>query len=145
MFDKLSQRKEFLSKYQNIDRYYQFIEGIIKDTIPEKDVMIKPCHQIGAGDTQRSKYKQTPSSKNNNSSDSTSTSSSSHQANKKPNAGDNKKGKGKEGNENSADGSSGGADKGKKKDEGKFVDLPGAEIGKVVVRFPPEASGYCFF
>ena len=25
---------------------------------------------------------------------------------------------------------------------GKFVELPGAEIGKVVVRFPPEASGY---
>lgn len=25
--------------------------------------------------------------------------------------------------------------------EGKFVDLPGAEMGKVVVRFPPEASG----
>lgn len=30
----------------------------------------------------------------------------------------------------------------KVKDEGKFVDLPGAEKGKVVVRFPPEASGY---
>ncbi|XP_072436857.1 bifunctional glutamate/proline--tRNA ligase isoform X1 [Chiloscyllium punctatum] len=30
----------------------------------------------------------------------------------------------------------------KKEDRGKFVDLPGAEIGKVVVRFPPEASGY---
>ncbi|EFP12448.1 CRE-EARS-1 protein [Caenorhabditis remanei] len=30
----------------------------------------------------------------------------------------------------------------KKKDEGKFVELPGAEKGKVVVRFPPEASGY---
>eukprot|EP00066_Takifugu_rubripes_P018570 XP_011607836.1 PREDICTED: bifunctional glutamate/proline--tRNA ligase isoform X1 [Takifugu rubripes] len=30
----------------------------------------------------------------------------------------------------------------KKQDVGKFVDLPGAEIGKVVVRFPPEASGY---
>ncbi|KAK6998090.1 bifunctional glutamate/proline--tRNA ligase [Biomphalaria glabrata] len=29
-----------------------------------------------------------------------------------------------------------------KKDEGKFVELPGAEMGKVVVRFPPEASGY---
>lgn len=29
-----------------------------------------------------------------------------------------------------------------KKDEGKFVDLEGAEKGKVVVRFPPEASGY---
>jgi len=29
----------------------------------------------------------------------------------------------------------------KQKDEGKFVDLPGAEMGKVVVRFPPEASG----
>ena len=27
------------------------------------------------------------------------------------------------------------------KDEGKFVDLPNAEMGKVVVRFPPEASG----
>ena len=24
---------------------------------------------------------------------------------------------------------------------GKFVDLPGAEMGKVVTRFPPEASG----
>jgi len=33
-----------------------------------------------------------------------------------------------------------GGDK-KQKDEGKFVELPGAEIGKVVVRFPPEASG----
>ncbi|XP_077445865.1 bifunctional glutamate/proline--tRNA ligase isoform X1 [Stigmatopora argus] len=30
----------------------------------------------------------------------------------------------------------------KKADVGKFVDLPGAEMGKVVVRFPPEASGY---
>ena len=28
------------------------------------------------------------------------------------------------------------------KEEGKFVDLPNAEMGKVVVRFPPEASGY---
>ncbi|PAV81276.1 hypothetical protein WR25_02110 [Diploscapter pachys] len=28
------------------------------------------------------------------------------------------------------------------KDEGKFVELPGAEKGKVIVRFPPEASGY---
>lgn len=28
-----------------------------------------------------------------------------------------------------------------RKEEGKFVDLPGAKIGKVVVRFPPEASG----
>ncbi|KAM3930026.1 bifunctional glutamate/proline--tRNA ligase isoform 2-T2 [Leptodactylus fuscus] len=30
----------------------------------------------------------------------------------------------------------------KKQDVGKFVELPGAEVGKVVVRFPPEASGY---
>uniref|UniRef100_A0A4X2KTG4 Bifunctional glutamate/proline--tRNA ligase n=1 Tax=Vombatus ursinus TaxID=29139 RepID=A0A4X2KTG4_VOMUR len=30
----------------------------------------------------------------------------------------------------------------KKPDVGKFVELPGAEMGKVVVRFPPEASGY---
>ncbi|XP_061876691.1 bifunctional glutamate/proline--tRNA ligase isoform X5 [Entelurus aequoreus] len=30
----------------------------------------------------------------------------------------------------------------KKADLGKFVELPGAEMGKVVVRFPPEASGY---
>ncbi|CAK5095906.1 unnamed protein product [Meloidogyne enterolobii] len=28
------------------------------------------------------------------------------------------------------------------KDEGKFVELEGAEMGKVVVRFPPEASGF---
>jgi len=28
-----------------------------------------------------------------------------------------------------------------RKEEGKFVELPGAEMGKVVVRFPPEASG----
>ncbi|CAB3410817.1 unnamed protein product [Caenorhabditis bovis] len=34
------------------------------------------------------------------------------------------------------------AAKEKKKDEGMFVELPGAEKGKVVVRFPPEASGY---
>ncbi|XP_063706944.1 bifunctional glutamate/proline--tRNA ligase [Culicoides brevitarsis] len=33
----------------------------------------------------------------------------------------------------------GGSDR---KQEGKFVDLPGAEMGKVIVRFPPEASGY---
>ena len=31
---------------------------------------------------------------------------------------------------------------GDRKQEGKFIDLPGAEMGKVVVRFPPEASGY---
>lgn len=29
----------------------------------------------------------------------------------------------------------------KVKDEGKFVELPDAEVGKVIVRFPPEASG----
>jgi len=28
-----------------------------------------------------------------------------------------------------------------RKEEGKFEELPGAEMGKVVVRFPPEASG----
>lgn len=27
------------------------------------------------------------------------------------------------------------------KDAGKFIDLPDAENGKLVVRFPPEASG----
>ncbi|KAG7277462.1 hypothetical protein CRUP_022550, partial [Coryphaenoides rupestris] len=31
-------------------------------------------------------------------------------------------------------------EKEKKQDVGKFVELPGAEMGKVVVRFPPEAS-----
>ncbi|XP_076642990.1 glutamyl-prolyl-tRNA synthetase [Halictus rubicundus] len=31
---------------------------------------------------------------------------------------------------------------GQRKQEGKFIDLPGAEMGKVVVRFPPEASGF---
>ncbi|CAL7952238.1 unnamed protein product [Xylocopa violacea] len=31
---------------------------------------------------------------------------------------------------------------GQRKQEGKFIELPGAEMGKVVVRFPPEASGY---
>lgn len=29
-----------------------------------------------------------------------------------------------------------------RKQEGKFIELPGAEKGKVIVRFPPEASGY---
>ncbi|KAI4469059.1 prolyl-trna synthetase [Holotrichia oblita] len=31
---------------------------------------------------------------------------------------------------------------GNRQQEGKFVELPGAEMGKVIVRFPPEASGY---
>lgn len=30
------------------------------------------------------------------------------------------------------------------KEQGKFVELPGAEMGKVVVRFPPEASGLVY-
>ena len=34
---------------------------------------------------------------------------------------------------------------GNRAQEGKFVELPGAEMGKVVVRFPPEASGYVSF
>lgn len=33
-------------------------------------------------------------------------------------------------------------EKTKTADVGKFTELPGAEMGKVVVRFPPEASGY---
>lgn len=31
---------------------------------------------------------------------------------------------------------------GARQQEGKFIELPGAEMGKVIVRFPPEASGY---
>ncbi|XP_035992130.1 bifunctional glutamate/proline--tRNA ligase isoform X2 [Fundulus heteroclitus] len=46
----------------------------------------------------------------------------------------------KYGRQKSANGSSSSGEK--KQDVGKFVDLPGAEMGKVVVRFPPEASGY---
>lgn len=30
------------------------------------------------------------------------------------------------------------------KEQGKFVELPEAEMGKVVVRFPPEASGLVY-
>jgi hypothetical protein len=45
--------------------------------------------------------------------------------------------KGNNSNNNKDDGGG----KEKKKDEGKFVELPGAEMGNVVVRFPPEASG----
>lgn len=42
----------------------------------------------------------------------------------------------------STDKSSGGPTTSDRKQEGKFVELPGAEMGKVVVRFPPEASGF---
>lgn len=31
------------------------------------------------------------------------------------------------------------------KEQGKFIELPNAEMGKVVVRFPPEASGLVLF
>ncbi|XP_062532143.1 bifunctional glutamate/proline--tRNA ligase isoform X2 [Bombyx mori] len=34
------------------------------------------------------------------------------------------------------------AESGGRQQEGKFIELPHAEMGKVVVRFPPEASGY---
>ncbi|GIZ03900.1 hypothetical protein CEXT_245401 [Caerostris extrusa] len=44
--------------------------------------------------------------------------------------------------ENAAPDKSESSTKVKTEDKGKFVELPGAEMGKVVVRFPPEASGF---
>lgn len=127
-------RKSSWEKYQNIRRYYSFIENIIKDSIPPKDVdilkSVKPV-EVGAGDT-TNRAKQavadTPS-----------------KGGKKPDGGNKsppKSGGGSEnGNKGGGEKQAPGGDKGKKKDEGKFVELPGAEMGKVVVRFPPEASG----
>ena len=38
--------------------------------------------------------------------------------------------------------SKGDSSSGKQADEAKYMELEGAEDGKVVVRFPPEAGGY---
>jgi len=122
-----------LANLKNVNRYFNFIEQVVKDTIPKKDA--EKLLKTAAGQPRQVVSLDTSENKENKAG-----------GNKHGDGGGNKRGSGTGGGAKkggSGDKEVGGGDKGgKKKDEGKFVELPGAEIGNVVVRFPPEASGY---
>lgn len=150
----LSGRREIFVKLQNINRYYNFVEAAIVDTIPRSDVSKMKDPQtdpieFGSGDAGDRRF--TSFSHIKRDSENQETPKKTEEKPKKQGgggAGEKKKpeksGNNSKSNNNNSNQNdqSGGNDKGKKKDEGKFVELPGAELGKVVVRFPPEASGY---
>lgn len=109
----------------------------------DENVLKENCVELGNGDDRKTKGKQTtkgttaesPAGKGDGGGKS---------SNKKGNsaAGDRKKPEKKEGSPSKGSGKGDDKNGEKPKDEGKFVDLPGAEMGKVVTRFPPEASGF---
>ncbi|ODM95546.1 Bifunctional glutamate/proline--tRNA ligase [Orchesella cincta] len=144
VFDKLAGRREALVKFLNINRYYNFIEAAIVDTIPRsdvskmKDLKTVPI-EVGAGDAGKRFVGFTNIKKEGQQKPGKQAGGGEGESKKKPEKASGNKDNGKGEDKNNQPG---GGDKGKKKDEGKFVELPGAEMGKVVVRFPPEASGY---
>lgn len=141
-------RRDRFEQYQNIRRYYNFIEAAIVDTIPRSEVTkmndIKSVPLEGDPAAKLVSFSHVRTAKG---SDNQSPGKKDGKAGGGPGGGGGNKKKSEKAptkdQQNNNNQSSGGADKGgKKKDEGKFVELPGAEMGKVVVRFPPEASGY---
>ena len=135
--------------YVNLNRYYRFIESLVAELKPLNitvPLFASVANLQGAGDAKIKKMnektntngskKESPSGKGN---EKASGSGSNDNNSKKKGPDGGKENRNPPPNKSSNNG--GGGDREKKKDEGKFVELPGAVMGEVVVRFPPEASG----
>jgi len=130
-------------QYPHLSRWLNFIQSNLQDNANLKVYQRKEEFTFAGGDGHQIGRQAT----NEKSHESTKGSGGGAGGNQQaPADSGNKKGGRKEGGNNSNNnpnkGPGKGGDKEKKKDEGKFVELPGAEMGKVVVRFPPEASGF---